>query len=164
MSTQSEWIHSQGVDFGSKAGGEVWIFVFHNHKQTNKKSPLRPQYYSRQTCDHPNLWMYWWGFAIHHSNFDMDGKKLVHAFVMCVPCNRLGSIPRCSSQYSPRSLCPGIVWWFLWCVSKCLISVICTICKLTVDESVQSKISVGKKEWVQFWLNLILYQDSSGIV
>ena len=91
-------------------------------------------------------------------------KKLVHAFVMCVPCNRLGSIPRCSPQYSPRSLCPGIVWWFLWCVSKCLISVVCTICKLTVDESVQSKISVGKKEWVQFWLNLILYQDSSGIV
>ena len=38
MPTRSEWIYSQGVYCEFKAGGEVWIFVFYNNKQTNKQT------------------------------------------------------------------------------------------------------------------------------
>jgi len=169
MSTRSEWIHSQGVDFGSKAGGEVWIFVFHNHKQTNKKRPL--QYCSTHTCNHQNLWMYWWGFTIHHSNFDMDDKKSnqygckslsIHARGGWLPGHGARSrvvvlsddnVPIVLGNADNSPTCLQVSHFSYLYHSQTHCGRICSI-----------KNAVGENEWVQFWLNLILYQDSSGIV
>ena len=35
--TWSEWMYSQGLNFLPRAGGEVWISGFYNHKHTNKQ-------------------------------------------------------------------------------------------------------------------------------